>query len=170
MPYPHYLALTLDDLMREVISDLLTSGAEISPSKGRARERIGAMLTLENPRARLSLTETRGKLFSCLGELFWYLSGHDEVEQIAYYLGRYSEFAESDRVWGAYGPRLIGADGQLECVVDILKRKHDSRQAVVQLLRPQGPRRRAQERTMYLHYPIHVERRQAPPHRLHAIQ
>ena len=133
MPYPHYQALTLDDLMRAVICDLLTQGAEISPSKGKARELVGAILTLENPRARLSVTETRGKLFSCLGELFWYLSGHGGVEQIAYYLEYYRELAEGDQIWGAYGPRLLAAGGQLEGVVEILKRKRDSRQAVVQL-------------------------------------
>ena len=133
MPYPHYEALTLDDLMRDVIEDLLKQGAEISPSKGKARELVGAMLTLRNPRARLSLTETRGKLFSCLGELFWYLSGEGGVEQIAYYLPRYGKLAEDDQLWGAYGPRLLGLGGQLGRVVKILKDKRDSRQAVVQL-------------------------------------
>ena len=133
MPYPHYQALTLDDLMRDVIEDLLEHGAGIGPSKGNACELVGAMLTLDNPRARLSLTETRGKLFSCLGELFWYLSGHGGVDQIAYYLSHYRNLAEDDQVWGAYGPRLLGPRGQLGRVVKILKKKKDSRQAVVQL-------------------------------------
>ena len=133
MPYPHYQAPTLDDLMRDAIEDLLKHGADITPSKGRACELVGAMLTLDNPRARLSLTETRGKLFSCLGELFWYLSGHGGVDQIAYYLSRYRNLAECDQVWGAYGPRLLGPRGQLGRVVKILKTKKDSRQAVVQL-------------------------------------
>ena len=133
MPYPHYQALTLDDLMREVIDDLLKHGADINPSKGRACELVGAMLTLENPRARLSLTETRGKLFSCLGELFWYLSGRGDVEQISYYLPRYLELAEGGEIWGAYGPRLLGPEGQLRNVVRVLRDKPDSRQAVVQL-------------------------------------
>ena len=133
MPYPHYQALTLDDLMRDVIEDLLKHGADIEPSKGKACELVGAMLTLDNPRARLSFTETRGKLFSCLGELFWYLSGHGGVDQIAYYLPRYRNLGEDDQVWGAYGPRLFGPQGQLGSVVNILNEKKDSRQAVVQL-------------------------------------
>ena len=91
------------------------------------------MLTLENPRARLSLTETRGKLFSCLGELFWYLSGNDDVRQIGYYLPHYLDLAEGEQVWGAYGPRLFGHEGQLTRAVRILREKRDSRQAIIQL-------------------------------------
>lgn len=127
---------SLDDLLGEVLARLLKSGNAISPTKGEAKELTGVVLVLRNPRARLSQTETKGTLFSCLGELLWYLSESNQVAPIQHYLSRYDEFAESDgTVWGAYGPRIFNMRGinQLALVIDRLKRNPDSRKAVVQL-------------------------------------
>jgi hypothetical protein len=62
---------TIDDLLREVLKTIFERGQTITPDKGTCVELTGILLELKNPRARLSLTETRGKLFSCLGELCW---------------------------------------------------------------------------------------------------
>lgn len=140
LPYPsgrlvHVKAKTIDDLLRRVYAPLLKGHERISPSKGDAIEIRGALLRLTNPRARLSRTETKGMLFSALGELLWYLSGSDRVDQIAYYLPIYKDFAEDDgSVHGAYGPRLFSMRGidQLANAVANLKRP-DSRQCVIQL-------------------------------------
>lgn len=94
------------------------------------------VLELTNPRARLSQTEMKGTLFSCLGELLWYLSESNDVAPIKYYLNRYDEFAEPDgTVWGAYGPRIFNMRGinQLALVIQRLEKNPDSRKAVVQL-------------------------------------
>jgi|TARA_A100001391_G_scaffold205466_1_gene207573 thymidylate synthase len=126
---------TLDDLLNKVLAKLLKSRDRIRPTKGDAVEVRGALLKLSNPRARLSSTETKGTIFSCLGELLWYLSGRNDLESIQYYLKDYGEFAETDgTVHGAYGPRLFGLRGvnQVENVLDILSRD-DSRKAVIQL-------------------------------------
>lgn len=131
----HARADTLDDLLQKVFRALLRSREKIRPSKGGAVEIRGALLTLNNPRSRLSNTETKGTIFSCLGELLWYLGGKADVESIQYYLKRYSSSAELDgTVNGAYGPRLFSFRGvnQIENVKRAL-RKEDSRQAVIQL-------------------------------------
>ena len=95
----------------------------------------GVRLELQNPRARLSRSQQRGKLFSCLGELVWYLSGSDSVTHIAFYIPRYRTEAESDgTLAAAYGPRLFAGEARLETAVEILRNKQDSRQAVVPLL------------------------------------
>jgi thymidylate synthase len=128
-------AKTIDDLLRRVYTRLFKGRERISPKKGDAVEVRGALLRLTNPRARLSRTETKGMLFSALGELLWYLSGSDRVEQIAYYISMYRDFAEEDgSVHGAYGPRLFALRGidQLANMVANLKRP-DSRQCVIQL-------------------------------------
>jgi thymidylate synthase len=131
----HAEAATLDDLMQKVFRALLRSKEKIRPSKGEAVEIRGALLRLSNPRARLSSTETKGTIFSCLGELLWYLGKRNDVESISYYLKRYAASAESDgTVHGAYGPRLFDTRG-INQIDNILKNlaRDDSRQAVIQL-------------------------------------
>lgn len=137
MTSPYFEASTLDDLMRKALDYIFEAGKAIEPTKGRASEITGVMLELSNPRARLSRTETRGKPFSCLGELCWYLSGSNAVEFISYYIGEYRKFAEDGSLYGGYGPRLFGTgfntNNQVDNVIDLLKRKPSSRQAVIQL-------------------------------------
>lgn len=126
----------LDDLLRKVFKKLLTKGVVIKPSKGAAKEFYGALLEITNPRARLSRTETKGTLFSCIGELLWYLSGTNDLDFIQYYLPIYSEFSDDGiTVYGGYGPRIFGHNnvGQFSRVLNILKEKPFSRQAVIQI-------------------------------------
>ena len=123
----------LDDLMRAVVEGLIAEGSPIKPSKGPAREVIGAVLELTDPRARLSRSESRSTAFSALGELLWYLSGSDSADAISYYLKMYKEIAVDGRVEGAYGPRLQGDSHQLDDVIELLRTKTDSRQAVLQV-------------------------------------
>ena len=78
--------VTLDDVMRCALQELLGRGEPVSPSKGDCRELRGVLLEITNPRARLSRSESRGQAFSCLGELCWYLSGANELEFIEYYI------------------------------------------------------------------------------------
>jgi thymidylate synthase len=75
-----------------------------------------------------------------LGEFCWYLSGRSDFDSIDYYVkGAYDpeRDVEPDGVTisGAYGPRLMGLDGngQLEHVIGMLTRKATTRQAVLQL-------------------------------------
>ena len=131
----HICAATLDDLIHEVFELLLKNPNPIDPCIGAAREEIGVLLELENPRARLSTTETRGKPFSCLGEFLWYLARSNDLEFVRYYIPMYKKFSDDKRtLHGAYGPRLFRMRGvnQIANVIEIL-RKPDSRRAVVQL-------------------------------------
>ena len=135
MTLPYLKTETLDDAMRLIIELILTSGEPIQPSKGSAKELFGATVEITNPLARLSRTETRGKPFSCLGELCWYLAGSNQLEFIEYYIPAYQKFSEHGEIFGGYGPRLFNWEGlnQFENVADLLRRKPDSRQAVIQL-------------------------------------
>ena len=135
MPNSHFKAETLDDLMRSVIEEVHAHGDPIHPTKGWAIELIGGLLELTNPRARLSRTETRGKLFSCLGELCWYLAKSNDLAFIWYYIRDYDQFAEDGKIFGGYGPRLFNWDGlnQVTNVIDLLREKPESRQAVIQV-------------------------------------
>jgi len=132
----YFSAKTIDDLLHVVFRKLLRSSSNLKASRGSMTELTGVLLELSNPRARLSRTETKGRLFSCLGELFWYLAGTDDLTFIHHYLSHYAE--ESDdglTVYGAYGPRLFSMRGndQIANVIKLLKERKTSRRAVIQL-------------------------------------
>lgn len=131
----YFQGQTIDDVMRRVFQVILSDGEHISPSKGEATELRGVLLEITDPRARLSRTETRGKPFSCLGELCWYLAESNDLGFISYYLPDYDRYADGNTIFGAYGPRLFNWNGldQVRNVTNLLKAKRDSRQAVIQL-------------------------------------
>jgi thymidylate synthase len=136
MRNPYYRAKTVDDLLRHALESINEYGEPIKASKGHTKEITGVVLELTNPRARLSLTESRGKLFSCIGELCWYLSGVDATAFIVHYIGDYRKYDERGRIFGAYGPRLFKAwKGvvQFENIIKRLKEKPTSRRTVLQL-------------------------------------
>ena len=137
---------TLDDALRQAFTRLLRTKTRTSSGKGLAREIIGVLLKIQNPRARLSRTENRAVLFSCLGETLWYLSGSNSLNHITYYIKKYRELSgakERSRVArGGYGPRIFGnaKKNQMRAVTDLIRRKlldpdgkSDTRQAVIQI-------------------------------------
>jgi len=109
---PSYVAeyQCADDLMQAVIEHLLASKYRFEKAtKGHGVELLGVNLRLTNPRARLSRSEMRGKIYSALGEFFWCLSGSNELSFIRHYLSRYGRFSDDEKtIYGAYGPRLFG--------------------------------------------------------------
>lgn len=129
-------ALTLDDLIRAVFEALLASDYIVESSRGKNREIIGTTLRLTNPRARLSHTDKKGRIFSGLGELIWYLAKTDNIEQIAYYIPPYKKDVDDGRIYGAYGPRIFAMRklDQWESITALLRDRSSSRKAVIQLL------------------------------------
>lgn len=138
----------LDDLLREVLTQLREIGSPITTSRGPAVECTGTLLELANPLARLSRTDTRGKPFSCLGELLWYLSGTNSLRFIEYYIKKYARESEDGAtVYGGYGPRIFDNRGlnQFDNVVQLLKKKPSSRRAAIQIFDAADNARRRKE-------------------------
>ena len=126
---------TLDDVMKSVIEAILSKGTWIQPSKGGCTELTGVLLEIADPRARFSRTETKGKPFSSLGELCWFLAKTNELGFISYYLPMYKKYADGDIIYGGYGPRLFSWGGidQVAQIISTLREKPNTRQAVIQL-------------------------------------
>lgn len=128
---------TLDAILTAIYPALLESGLQIASSKGPNRELLGVALELDNPRARISRSYLRGRLFSALGELNWYLAGSSREPFISTYLGSaaYDGAKRRGRLVGAYGPRLRGRrhNAQIANIIRLLKERPDTRQAVIQL-------------------------------------
>ena len=86
--------------MRWAFEQIELHGQPNKSTKGNNRELAGVLLEITDPRARLSRTETRGKPFSCLGELFWFLAKTNEVSFIEYYIREYQQLAEDGAIYG----------------------------------------------------------------------
>nr|WP_306667942.1 thymidylate synthase [Rhizobium leguminosarum] len=99
-------------------------------------EMLGVFFRLTNPRARISRSQDRGKPFSALGELLWYLKGTDRLDFIEPYIPPYAKDAENGALRGAYGPRLFSMRNeidQLGNVIKLLETNSTSKRAVIQL-------------------------------------
>lgn len=142
----HLKKATFDDLLRETYLRLLKDKGveEVSSTKGRSLEVFGVGLELSNPRARLSRSQGRSRVFSALGELLWYLSGSNNLDQIAYYIKGYTAASDDNQTLnGAYGPRIFQplADqpsSQWSRAIRRLKseRNQGTRNAVLQIATP----------------------------------
>jgi thymidylate synthase len=131
-------ASTLDDLLNKALEYLLANGEQVQASRGGFREVLGPTLVLTNPRARLSRSETRSKVYSAVGELLWYLTKATELEYIDWFNpGKYTkESADNKTVRSGYGDRLFNWRGidQVQNVIDLLRNRQSSRQAVIQII------------------------------------
>lgn len=138
---------SLDDLMYDIVKYIKKNGSWTKPSQGHNLEIIAPRVELTNPLARVSHSESRSTLFSCLGELIWYISGRDDLAFLQHYIPKGYNKSSDDGISlrGAYGPRIFGSSkdlqlpslaGQFAQVASILREKPDSRQAVIQILRP----------------------------------
>jgi thymidylate synthase len=126
---------TLDDLLLEAYPKLIAAPIVVN-TRGSSRELLGVSALILRPRARLCRSETRGRAFSCLGELIWYLSKSNALAPIAPYIPKYKKESEDgETVYGGYGPRLFGKDGhdQIANVLALLSENPTSRRAVIQL-------------------------------------
>lgn len=127
-------AETLDGALLELYPKLLARTDDtVRATRGAFVEEIGVLIEITNSRARLSRSETRGKLFSSLGELIWYLSGSNKLDAIRPYVPQYKEEAEDGIVFGGYGPRIFGQIDQIQSVIELLRERPTSRRAVIQI-------------------------------------
>lgn len=130
----------IDEILRPLYEHLSNSTDTFSAGKGKGHDLLAPKIILKNPRARISATQTRGRLISGLAELCWYLSGSSELEHIRYYLPKYPPDGVKGKLRDAYGPRLIGSGDfgykadQINRVIAKLKAKPDSRRAVISIL------------------------------------
>lgn len=127
---------TLDDALRGLYPQLLEQDVIVATSRDPTREIVGVLIKIQKPRARLSRTETRGKPFSALGELLWYLTRDNQLAFILPYIPKYEKESEDHlTVHGGYGRRLFNHRGQnqIKNVLTLLREHPSSRRAVIQL-------------------------------------
>lgn len=131
---PYFQADTFDDLLHDSLTAILERGTLISDSSsGKNTELWGVTLHLTNPLARLSRSESRGKVFSPLGEFCWYMSGSDRADHIKYYVRQYPGETTDGSIFGAYGPRLAPQVDDVLRQLNLEAGKPSSKRAVIAL-------------------------------------
>jgi len=127
---------TLDDALLQLYRELLSRASNVAATRGDNTEILGVLIEIEKPRARLSRSETRGRMFSSLGELLWYLTRDNRLDFVEPYIPRYREESEDGvTVYGGYGPRLFRQRGhdQVRNVISLLRQRPTTRRAVIQV-------------------------------------
>lgn len=132
----------LDEILRKLYNTLSESTDTFHASKGNGQDLLGAKVLLRDPRARISATETRGKLISALAEFCWYMSGSADLEFIRFYMPDYPPNDQVGSLEEAYGPRLLGTGefghqfNQIHRVIDKLRKNPDTRRAAIIIIEP----------------------------------
>lgn len=131
-----FTADTLDDALLRLYPQLLGAPKIDGATRGSNAELRGVTIEIARPRARLSRTETRGKPFSALGELLWYLSKDNKLDFIIPFVPAYKcESEDGETVYGGYGPRLFRQRGhdQVTNVLELLRKRPTTRRALIQI-------------------------------------
>lgn len=130
----------LDEILRKLYGELSKSTDTFEASKGKGLDLLGQKIVLKDPRARISATATRRILISALAEFCWYMSGSADLDFIRFYIENYPPTEASGSLREAYGPRLKGTGefgyniDQISRVIEILRKKPDTRRAVMTFL------------------------------------
>lgn len=119
---------TASQAWEHIIQLLLHHGYPMESRDGDCVEVLANQLILTDPADCWAATRNPNFRYAC-GELFWYLSGSNSLEQITHYAKGYRKYSDDNRVLnGAYGPSI--RYGIVE-VVGMLKRDPDSRRVVL---------------------------------------
>lgn len=123
--------LNIDDLWWATVETLLNKGHETESRVGKTKELLGYSNGLSNIDQTFLLNRRRrlSPAYAC-AEILWYLSMTGVIEMMLAYAPQYTNYAENDVAFGAYGARWKKYD-QLEHLIKVLRQSSNSRQAVM---------------------------------------
>jgi thymidylate synthase len=123
------------------VQDPLSIGSKFGRSARDTRELIATQIAIRNPRARLIVSEARPfRLDFAIAQVIWALSGSDELEPLAFYHHRGSEFSDNgSTVRSAIGRRVFRSRNgdQLLQAIDKIRNDRSTRRALIQIYLPE---------------------------------
>lgn len=127
----------LHNIWKERMQDLILRGEFVHPRGQSTREQLAVQVVVPSLLDNIILSETRGLNYRFMvAEWLWMMFGRSDVESIAQYNSRIAEFSDDGRSFaGAYGPHICA---QLPRVIQRLREDPVSRQAVIEIRRPQA--------------------------------
>lgn len=130
---------SIDELWQGMLEYLWKFGKIHEGRDGKeTKEVLGPVLRLINPNANMLCHVGRfaSPIYGA-GEFLWYLSPDADGDQICHYAPSYHRFLESDgKAYGGYGRRFASPIGQIRGIVEILRKKPETRQAIISVWRP----------------------------------
>lgn len=163
------IAESVEDAFHKILDDLKLYGEKSSPRGFEITELENCNVIIKNPRNRIvGCKERRFSAPYAFGELAWYLSGKNALDQICYY-AKFQEGCSDDGITlnSAYGARIFGIhndDGflekyypkiefdQWEQCVKVLSEDKDSRQAIIHLHTPNDRKTKDEVCTLTLQF------------------
>lgn len=130
-------ASSIDALWFQALAEVTTFGRPCSPRGAPVREIRGVKLRLTDPAANvLRHPDRKLNYYFMVAEWLWMLGGRRDVETIAAYNKQIAQFSDDGKVFfGAYGPKITA---QLRQVIALLQRDPDTRQAIIDIWRPEA--------------------------------
>jgi thymidylate synthase len=129
-----YVFDSVDDSMTHILDRIITQGRESQPRGKKIRELIGQNVTFNMKYPIVTKPSRKIGYRFYPAEAAWILSGDNRLDTIKKYSKFIWEFSDDGFFYsGAYGPRVID---QLTYVCDVLSDDPDTRQAVIEIWRP----------------------------------
>lgn len=124
----------VNDAMTHALDRVMTHGDESMPRGKPVRELLGQSITFDMRYPLVTRPSRKLGYRFAPAEAAWILSGDNRLESIKRYSKFVWEFSDDGFFYsGAYGPRVVD---QLTYVCDVLADDHDTRQAVIEVWRP----------------------------------
>lgn len=162
-------ALTSDDALAIVLSDLLSSGCEVSVCDAlsvgahrRTKELTNYFISIKNPRGRFTWNPARLlRLPLAVARFAWMMAGSDRLNEIAFYDERVRKFSDDGiSVPGSnFGQRIIRplpGLNQLTSVIALLKRDPGTRRGVIAVYQPADCARESRDIPCALSLAFHI--------------
>lgn len=124
----------IDQALSHALDQVMTRGQESAPRGKRVRELIGETISFDMRYPIVTKPSRKIGYRFYPAEAAWILSGDNRLETIKRYSPFIWEFSDDGFFYqGAYGPRVVD---QLSYVCDVLADDPDTRQAVIEVWRP----------------------------------
>ena len=117
----------------------IMNGATVSPKRIHTKELLAPKIILEDPQNRIvTFIDRSTDIFYAIGEFFWYLSGSNSLDHIAYYAPSIINYSDDNKTLNsAYGYNIFYKwVNQWEECKRILLSDNDSRRAIIFIREP----------------------------------
>lgn len=131
---------SLNELTFDTCDRLLSIGDRIESRNGMTYELINEEVILSNPRNRhLYLEGRKSNIYACLGEIFWIMSGTNELDPLmTFLLPRSVNFSDDGNTWqNGYGPKLYNKGNLNNVVQSFLQDGKNTRRSVMSIWTPE---------------------------------
>lgn len=123
-----------------ICKSLLIEGNKIPSRNGMTFEHCDVEIKLNNPQNRhLYLEGRKNNIYACFAEIFWILSGKNEIDPLMnFFLPRAVNFSDDGKTWqNGYGPKLYESGNVQNVIQSFLSDGKLTRRAVMAIWTPQ---------------------------------